>query len=306
MIICKSCGNMLPDEAKFCSVCGSPVYPAAPEVPTQVLESPVSDGNAQQEQAQAEASASGNASAGGWYQSTDPGAAPQGDPNVYYAPVIPTIGSVFDFYRKAFNVLKQKPVRLWGISLLYVLIAAIIGGLGSFVPIISLPIVLVLGLGFTGVLLDGYHGKEVRSEQLFQGFRKEEIVRNGAGMCWMELWTLIWGFVPVMNIIKYYSYCFTPYILLTDKEIGATEALKKSMRLTDGYKAKMFWADLLLSLCLSVAVILLALLGSIPYVGWIFIIALVLLYIAVILFLPIFLGLLHTAFFEEISKIKND
>ena len=304
MIICKSCGNTLPDEAKFCSVCGAPVSKENTELPNLVLESPASQ--AAEETPAAEIPADENASAGAWYQSAEPKAAEESASNVYYAPVVPSIGSVFDFYRKAFNVLKEKPIRLWGISLLYVLIAAIISGLGSFVPIISLPIILVLSLGFTGVLLDGYHGKSVRSEQLFQGFRKEEVLRNGAGMCWMELWMLIWGFVPVMNIIKSYSYCFTPYILLTDKQIGATDALKKSMRLTDGYKAKMFWAELLLSLCISVAIILLVILSRIPYIGWIFIIAIVLLYIAILLFLPIFLGLLRTAFFEEISKIKND
>lgn len=303
MLTCKSCGNPVPDEAKFCPVCGAPVSADAPEVPVLVLETPKAEEAGEQSQAKPETAAAG-APGAGWYQTAaeeQPSAA-----NVYAAPVKPSIGSVFDFYRKAFAVLAKKPIRLWGISLLYVLVAAIIGALGSFVPLIALPIVLVLGLGFTGVLLDGYHGKEVRSEQLFRAFRKDEIVRNGAGMCWMELWMLIWAFVPVMNIIKTYAYSFTPYILVTDKEIGATDALRKSMRLTDGYKAKMFWADLLLSLGVCLVIILLVLLGQIPYIGWLFILLLVLFYIAVILFLPIFCGLVHTAFFEEISKVNGD
>ena len=306
MPICRSCGTPLPENAKFCPVCGASAADAAPDVPALVLDTPVEEQPETEAQAAPEAPSAESAPGAGWYQSAETQQQSYAAAPVYVAPAKPSIGSVFDFYRKALAVLAKKPVRLWGLSLLYLLIACIISGLGSFVPLISLPIVLVLGLGFTGILLDGYHGKEVRSEQLFRPFRKEEIVRNGAGMCWMELWTLIWGFVPIMNIIKYYSYCFTPYILATDKEIGATEALRKSMRMTDGYKAKLFWADILLSLGSSLVIIILALLSQISYIGWIFAIVLVLVYLAVILFLPIFIGLVHTAFFEEISKVHEE
>ena len=165
---------------------------------------------------------------------------------------------------------------------------------------------LVLQLGFTGVLLDGFHGKEVRSEQLFQGFRKEDVLRNAGGMCWQELWNLIWAFVPVMNIIKYYSYSFVPYILLTDKEISPTEALRKSMRMTDGYKGKMFGADVLLIVGIWVVMLVLGLLVRIPYVGWIFGIAFFVVYLAICLFGTIFFGLVHTAIFEEIRAAHKE
>lgn len=295
MLTCSKCGNQLPDEARFCPICGTAVSDEATVTPS---------GLGAETAHRSENTGYSSAPAGGWYQS-----APQGEPVPPVTPIVPdkpSIGSVFDFYRKALAVLAKKPVRLWGLSLLYVFIAAIISGLGSLVPIISLPIVLLLSLGFTGVLLDGYHGLNVRSEQLFQGFKKDRVVRNGAGMCWMELWTLIWSLVPVMNIIKAYSYSFTPYILLTDSEITPTEALRKSMRMTDGYKGKMFWADILIGLIIGVAVIVLALLTRIPYIGFIFGIALFVGYLAVCLFLPIFSGLLRTAFFEEISAVHKD
>lgn len=282
MSICTNCGNPIPEDAKFCPICGTPA-PAAP-----ASEQPV-----QQE-----------APAGGWYQSSEQQAVPPAAPA--YIKVKPAIGSIFDFYRKAFGVLAKKPVKLWGLSLLYMLIASIISSLGSLVPIITIPIVLLLGLGFTGILLKGYHGEEVRSVQLFQGFEKDQIVRNGAGLCWQELWTLIWAFVPVMNIIKTYAYSFVPYILLTDKDISATEALRKSMRMTDGYKGKMFGADVLVIVGFVVVLLVLALLGQIPYIGWIFMIALFVFYVAFFLFLPLFLGLVHTAFFEDISAVHED
>ena len=281
MSLCSNCGNPVPEEAKFCPVCGTPVAPAPDAEPAAapVVEAPESADGQQQSAA---------------------AAAP------VFATAKPPIGGVFEFYRKAFAVLAQKPIKLWGLSLLYLVIACVVGSLGALVPIISIPIVLVLSLGFTGVLLNGYYGKEVRSEQLFRPFRKEEVVRNGAGMCWMELWMMIWSFVPVMNVIKFYAYSFTPYILLTDKEITPTEALRKSMRMTDGYKAKLFWADLLIVVAFIVVMLVLTLLGQIRYIGWIFTIVLVLCYIAVYLFLPIFMGLVRTAYFDEISKLNKD
>ena len=287
MSLCSNCGNPVPEEAKFCPVCGTPVAPAPAEEP--VVEAPAQE-----------------VPAGSWYQSADGQQQSAAAAAPVFATAKPPIGGVFEFYRKAFAVLAQKPIKLWGLSLLYLVIACVVGSLGALVPIISIPIVLVLSLGFTGVLLNGYYGKEVRSEQLFRPFRKEEVVRNGAGMCWMELWMMIWSFVPVMNVIKFYAYSFTPYILLTDKEITPTEALRKSMRMTDGYKAKLFWADLLIVVAFIVVMLVLTLRGQIRYIGWIFTIVLVLCYIAVYLFLPIFMGLVRTAYFDEISKLNKD
>ena len=294
MLICSNCGNPIPEDARFCPVCGTPAPAAPPTEPVAEAAPVIENTNVQQE-----------APATNWYQASEqqqnvPPAAP------VFVSAKPSIGGIFDFYRKAFSVLAKKPIRLWGLSLLYMVIACLIASLGSLVPIISLPIVLVLSLGFTGVLLDGYNGKEVRSEQLFQGFRKDEVIRNGAGMCWQELWVLIWSFVPIMNIIKMYSYSFVPYILLTDKDITATEALRKSMRMTDGYKGKMFGADVLLVVGFLLALLILVILSRIPYIGWIFMIVLIVFYIAIILFYPIFSGLVHTAFFDEISSVHKD
>ena len=299
---CISCGNPLPEDAKFCPVCGAPA--AAEPVEEEVVEGvPVEESAPVEEERPA---AEEPSPSGGWYQSAEAEAEPV--PPVVTANVKskPAIGSIFDFYRKAFSILAKKPIRLWGLSLLYLVIAALISSLGAFVPIITVPIILLLSLGFIGILMRGYHGEEVRSVQLFSAFRKEEIVRNTAGMCWMELWTLIWGFVPVMNIIKAYSYSFTPYILHTDKEISATEALRKSMRMTDGYKGKLFLADVLLVIGFILAMVVLVMLAQIPYIGFLFGIAMVALYLAVILFFPIFLGLVHTAFFEEISAVHEE
>ncbi len=300
---CPKCSSPLPEDAKFCPICGSPVNlqpageaPAESAAPAEGTSAPVEN--------------TAPPVSGGWYESSaqeyqaEP--AYTAEPVYTAAPVKATLGSILDFYREALAVLASKPIRLWGLSLLYGLIAVLISSLGAAVPLISLPIVMLLQLGFTGVLLDGFHGKEVRSEQLFQAFRKEELLRNAGGMCWQGLWNLIWAFVPVMNVIKYYSYSLVPYILLTDKEISPTDALRKSMRMTDGYKAKMFGADILLVVVIWVVMLVLGLLMRIRYIGWIFGIVFFAAYLAVCLFGTIFFGLVHTAIFEKIREVNGD
>ena len=300
---CPKCSSPLPEDAKFCPICGSPVNlqpageaPAESAAPAEGTSAPVEN--------------TAPPVSGGWYESSaqeyqaEP--AYTAEPVYTAAPVKARLGSILDFYREALAVLASKPIRLWGLSLLYGLIAVLISSLGAAVPLISLPIVMLLQLGFTGVLLDGFHGKEVRSEQLFQAFRKEELLRNAGGMCWQGLWNLIWAFVPVMNVIKYYSYSLVPYILLTDKEISPTDALRKSMRMTDGYKAKMFGTDILLVVGIWVVMLVLGLLMRIRYIGWIFGIVFFAAYLAVCLFGTIFFGLVHTAIFEKIREVNGD
>ena len=172
---CPKCSSPLPEDAKFCPICGSPVNlqpadaaPAESAAPAEGTSAPVEN--------------TAPPVSGGWYESSaqeyqaEP--AYTAEPVYTAAPVKATLGSILDFYREALAVLASKPIRLWGLSLLYGLIAVLISSLGAAVPLISLPIVMLLQLGFTGVLLDGFHGKEVRSEQLFQAFRKEELLRK--------------------------------------------------------------------------------------------------------------------------------
>lgn len=199
-------------------------------------------------------------------------------------------------FGKAIDILKRKPFMLWGVSLLNAIVVWAVTVTGSLVPIITIPIVLTLNAGMAALYLDGYNGKEVNSKQLFRGFSKDCISRVPAGMLWHMLWGTIWNFVPVVGIIKSYSYAFTPYILLTRPDVSVLDALKVSMKETEGYKLRMFGAEILMALMLIGLYLLFALLMIIPVLGWI--VGAVGIIATTILF-PLFSGLVRAGFYEE-------
>ena len=136
---CPKCSSPLPEDAKFCPICGSPVNlqpageaPAESAAPAEGTSAPVEN--------------TAPPVSGGWYESSaqeyqaEP--AYTAEPVYTAAPVKARLGSILDFYREALAVLASKPIRLWGLSLLYGLIAVLISSLGAAVPLISLPIVI--------------------------------------------------------------------------------------------------------------------------------------------------------------------
>ena len=227
----------------------------------------------------------------------------------YYAPPKPELRAR-DLISKAVSVLKQKPMRLWGVSLLCQLLVVLAAAFGVL-PIISIPIALVLNAGMTAVYLTGYRGGEVNSDALFQGF-KNNFFHVAGGMGWMALWIFIWGLIPVVGpvfaIIKIYSYRFVPYILIQEPEVSATEALRISMRKTEGFKGKMFLADFLVYLACAIVGAVFGLLGLIPYAGIVFMVIGVLVTIFLELVVPLLLGLINAATYEEfyIKEGKGD
>ena len=206
-----------------------------------------------------------------------------------------------DLIQKALNVLKQKPMRLWGVSLLCQLLT-VLAALFGVLPIISIPISLVLNAGMAMVFLTGYRVQEVNSDALFAGFHR--FFKVAGGMGWMALWILIWGLIPIVGpvfaIIKMYSYRFVPYIVIQDPSISATEALRLSMKKTEGFKGRMFLADLIVGLCCAGVMLVLGGLSLIRYVGPVFMVISALVSIFFALVVPLLMGLISAAGYEEI------
>ncbi len=205
-------------------------------------------------------------------------------------------------YKKALSTISKKPIMLWGLSLLSIILAAIGSSVTMPLVFLSIAVSYLFVCGMAKVYLDGLKGKEVNSTQLFAGFNRN-CVRIAGGMAWKDLWLIIWCLVPiagpVIAIVKSYSYRFVPYILMTKPEVTATEALKLSMKMTNGKKGQMFLADLCVFAGLFVAFFVLSILNLIPYIGILFVLVTFILAILVSLFFPIFKGLYSAAFYDE-------
>lgn len=213
-------------------------------------------------------------------------------------------------YIKALEVLKKKPLHLWGISLLSTFLGSVCMVAFGIIPILGVIVSLVLGVGMTMVYLAGYRGEGIETENLFVGFKRENFGRIAGGMAWMYMWIIIWGLIPIVGpvfaVIKTYEYSFTPYILMTRPEIKTLDAIKVSKAETEGYKGKMFLASFMFGVAVSVVSLVLGLLGLIPFLGILFILALIVFSIAVVAFGPLFLGLVNAAFYDEIQHCIAD
>lgn len=211
-----------------------------------------------------------------------------------------------DIMKQAFAVLMKKPVRLWGISLLYTFFTFAVSVLFGVIPGLALAITLLLSTSMTMVFLHGFRGEEVKVVQLFDCFRDWNTVKRVlGGMAWMTLWIFLWALIPVVGwifaIIKIYSYRLTPYILVHEQNVPITEAIRVSEERTKGYRGKMFLADVLTVVGYIIVAAILGLFARIPYIGILFGIILTIVSILYFLLISLYQGLIQAAFYEKIT-----
>lgn len=225
-------------------------------------------------------------------------------PDCGYSTVSGGAALSIEIMKRAFQAILKKPFKLWGISLLCGLLSVVAYILGGPVIAIGFAVSLVLNLGMEWIYLDGLRGEEVSTDKLFVPFKN--FWKSFAGMGWRELWLFLWALIPfagiVFAIIKTYSYLLTPFILREKDDVSAQEALKESMRRTDGYKGSMFLADLFVALIIAIPALILVLLSLIPFVGLLFVFLSVLFWIVVGALLPLYQGLVRAAWYEEIGQ----
>lgn len=241
---------------------------------------------------------------------------------------------ISSLYRKSLSMLMKRPLKLWGLSLLQLLLCWV-AGIGFIgVPAVAAAVSLLLMASMQMIYLNSYRtGLDPKTSYLFAAFGKEQLWHVLGGMAWRELWVFVWGLIPIavmvlvivlglsgavspfvlvvlylialglqaFPLIRTYEYRFVPYILMTRRDVKPTEATAISKKETMGYKSKMFWADVLPVLAFAAATLLLALLGAIPYLGVLFRLLMVLMMIAYYIFAPVFFGILHAAFYVEIQ-----
>ena len=198
-------------------------------------------------------------------------------------------------YGRVFSVLVKKPFRLWGISLLGSFLAAAAGAAFGIIPIIGVAISMLFEVSLAMILLRGLRGEEnPRAVDLFDTFKDWATVKRVlCGMGWMLLWIFLWALIPIVGwifaIIRTYQYRLTPYILMEEPDVKPTDAIKVSKERTKGWKGKMFGADILIYVFFAIALAILGLLGSIPFVGWLFRIIAALLFICFCALITLFL-----------------
>ena len=98
--------------------------------------------------------------------------------------------------KNAWAVITKKPIKLWGISLLGVLLMTLGSLLGGPIPIIAIAVTMVVELSMAWIYLDGYRGKDVNVEQVFDGFKNFK--RSFCVMGWRKLIVFIWTIVPMV------------------------------------------------------------------------------------------------------------
>lgn len=214
---------------------------------------------------------------------------------------------ILSIYKKAAAVLMRKPILLWGLSLLSGILSGLASMVCGIVPGLAIVVSLLLSTSMTMVYLHGYRGEEVKSSQLFECFKDwNTIKRVSCGMGWMLLWQVIWCMVPIVGpiiaIVKTYGWRLTPYILVYEPNVPIMDAIKVSAKRTQGYKGKMLGADLLVYAILFAAVLVLGLLAAIPFIGVLFGLVLFIVGVVAALFLNLFMGLVQSAFYEEINS----
>ena len=213
-------------------------------------------------------------------------------------------------YQKSFAALMKRPFRLWGISLLGALLCWLAGIGFAGILAVGFAIAWAIDVSLAMIFLHTYQtGEEPHTADLFLTFRKDRFLHVVGGMAWMSLWIFLWSLIPVVGIvfgvIRMYEYRFVPYILMTCGDVRPTDALRVSKEQTMGYKGKMFWADVIPVLLWIAVVLVLSLLGIIPYLGALFRVILFLFNIVYGLFLNLFYGIQHAAFYAELQDAAN-
>jgi uncharacterized membrane protein len=100
-----------------------------------------------------------------------------------------------------------------------------------------MPVLLVASCGFFTRV---YQGENIGVSEWFSAMFDNYLRKLGAYL-WMALWMFVWSLLFVIpGVIKGFSYMLTPYIIAQHPNVAAQNALRLSMRITDGYKMDLF------------------------------------------------------------------
>lgn len=123
--------------------------------------------------------------------------------------------------------------------LIYLVTGIVMVAAGAIIPGFGALLVIPTAVGMMFAFLKIWRDGDGQVNDIFSTF--SDYGRMLGGMLWMELWIFIWSllfFIP--GIIKAIAYSLTPFILADCPKVHATEAIRLSMRITNGHKGKIF------------------------------------------------------------------
>src|SRR3989344_3657325 len=131
----------------------------------------------------------------------------------------------------------------WGLAvgtfLLYFLITIAVQSIPKTGWLLSLIIDGPMFLGLTIFSLAVSRNQSPKLEQLFLGFHR--FATSLVAYLLMGLFTILWTLLLIVpGIIAALSYSMTFFIIVDDPSIGAREAIRKSKKMMNGYKWKLF------------------------------------------------------------------
>jgi uncharacterized membrane protein len=144
---------------------------------------------------------------------------------------------------------KDKLKGKWGtgvlITFIYLLVVGSLGGLsgikyaGAIFSIISIFITPPFALGLTMTFIIFVKTESLLLDNLFNGFK--DYAKSMAIYWWMVLWTVLWMLLFIVpGIIKALSYSQALFIIADNPNVKTRDALKISIKMTDGYKGDIF------------------------------------------------------------------
>ena len=127
-----------------------------------------------------------------------------------------------------------------GTSVVYLLVILALQMIPFIGWIASLLISGPMALGFALFWLSLSRNQDAKLEQLFSGFNR--FGTAFVAYLLMTIFTLLWMLLLIIpGIIAAYSYAMTYYIIIDDNSISASEAIKKSKKMMNGNKMKLFF-----------------------------------------------------------------
>ena len=162
----------------------------------------------------------------------------------------------FEYRNAAFNMLKADwrgaVLLLLIIMLINTVISTALGfviaseELASFANLIAEIFVgIPLSYLFVKEILGFVRGGKIEiSSSLVDKF-KADYLKSIKVIGLMSIYVFLWSLLLLIpGIIKGYSYCFAPFISMDNENLTAEECIEQSMKMTQGYKMKLFLLDL--------------------------------------------------------------